>query len=108
MQSRKLFPFHFCCCSEVLPFLVTLLTKVHCVSKNCNKPLCVIAWMQFKAVFVCAEVISSRMPMNSCVTYWTTSTGSYSTAVTGRLIQSHLRMESDSLVQMANAARESF
>lgn len=44
------------------------------------------------------------MLMSSCVTCWTTYTGSSSTVAMGRLTQSHLKMVSDSPLQRANAA----
>lgn len=52
------------------------------------------------------EAINNRMPTNSCATCWTISTGSFSTAATGRLTQSLLRTESDSRLLRENAARE--
>lgn len=48
-------------------------------------------------MFVCPGDINSKMPMSLCVTCWTTSTGSCSTAAMGHLSRSHLRMESKSL-----------
>lgn len=56
--------------------------------------------------FVYLGVISSRMPMSSCVTCWTTSTESSSTVATGQLTRFHLRMGSDSPPQRENVACE--
>lgn len=71
---------------------------------DCDNLLWVITQMSLKALFLCPGAISSRMPMSSCVTCWTISTGSSSTVAMGRLTQSHLRMGSDSPPQRANVA----
>lgn len=52
----------------------------------------------------CVGAISSRMLMSSCVTCWTTCTGSSSTVATGPLNQPPPRTGSDSPLLMENAA----
>lgn len=52
----------------------------------------------------CVGVISSRMLMSSCVTCWTTCTGSSSTVAMGPLTQPPPRTGSDSQLLMENAA----
>lgn len=55
-------------------------------------------------IFFLLGVISSRMPMSSCVTCWTTSTGSSRIVAMGPLTQPPPRMGSDSQLLMENAA----
>lgn len=57
-------------------------------------------------MFVYPGVISSRMPTSSCVTCWTTSTGSFSTVAMVHLALCHLQMASDWPPQRGNAACE--
>lgn len=58
----------------------------------------------FIYLFFLLEVISNRMHMSSCVTCWTTSTGSSSIVAMGPLTQPPHRMGSDSPLLTENAA----
>lgn len=81
-----------------------LLSKMQYWSKIDTNLLRFITVMSLKPMFIYPGDISSRMPMSSCVTCWTTSTGSCSAVAMGRLSQSHLRMGSDFPPRRANAA----